>query len=97
MPTRRQRSLADPSLLSPRDEDDKQLFKAVVETPKGSRNKYAFDPHNRVFELKKILPAGMAFPYDFGLLPLRKVERKPGGTNVLSGLHSAEPSQSAPD
>ena len=44
----------------------------VIETPKGSRNKYAFDPDNRVFELKKVLPAGMAFPYDFGFLPSTK-------------------------
>jgi inorganic pyrophosphatase len=44
----------------------------VVETPKGSRNKYAFDPDNRVFELKKVLPAGMALPYDFGFLPSTK-------------------------
>lgn len=72
MPKKRQRSLADPSVLSPRDEDDKQLFQVVVETPKGSRNKYAFDPDNRVFELKKVLPAGMAFPYDFGFLPSTK-------------------------
>src|SRR5229473_1549007 len=69
MPKKHQRSLADPSVLSPRDEDDKQLFQVVVETPKGSRNKYAFDPDNRVFELKKLLPAGMAFPYDFGFVP----------------------------
>jgi len=34
MPEKRQRSLADPSLLSPRDEDDKKLFKVVVETPR---------------------------------------------------------------
>ena len=34
MPEKCQRSLADPSLLSPRDEDDKQLFKVVVETPR---------------------------------------------------------------
>jgi inorganic pyrophosphatase len=72
MPKKRKRSLADLSVLSPHDEDDKQLFKVVVETPKGSRNKYAFDPDNRVFELKKVLPAGMAFPYDFGFLPSTK-------------------------
>jgi inorganic pyrophosphatase len=41
----------------------------VIETPKGSRNKYAFDPKQRVFELKKVLPAGMTFPYDFGFIP----------------------------
>jgi inorganic pyrophosphatase len=65
MPKKHQRSLVDPSVLSPRDEDDKQPFQVVVETPKGSRNKYAFDPDNRAFELKKVLPAGMAFPYEF--------------------------------
>lgn len=66
------RSLADPSQLSPFDEEDKKLFRVVVETPKGSRNKYAFDPDNRVFELKKVLPAGMTFPYVFGFLPSTK-------------------------
>src|SRR5258708_38799123 len=72
MAKKRQLSLADPSVLSPRDEDDKQLFRVVVETPKGSRNKYAFDPDNRVFELKKVLPAGMAFPYHLRFLPSPK-------------------------
>src|SRR5260370_24168071 len=72
MPNKRYRSLADPSVLAPRDEDDKPLFQVVVEAPKGSRNKYAFDPDHRVFELKKVLPAGMAFPYDFGFLPSTK-------------------------
>ena len=41
----------------------------VIETPKGSRNKYAFDEKQNVFALKKVLPAGMAFPYDFGFVP----------------------------
>src|SRR5260370_27297860 len=72
MSKKRQRSLADPSVLSPRDKEDKQLFQVVIETPKGSSNKYACDPDHRVFELKKVLPAGMAFPYDFGFLPSTK-------------------------
>src|ERR1700739_290311 len=62
-------ALADPSRLQPRDEDDDDLIRVVVETPKGSRNKYAFDPGEKVFELKKVLPAGMDFPYDFGFVP----------------------------
>lgn len=62
-------SLADPTQLQPLDPDDKQLFTVVVETPKGSRNKYAFDATEKVFRLKKVLPAGMAFPYDFGFVP----------------------------
>jgi inorganic pyrophosphatase len=48
------------------DEDE---LTVVIETPKGSRNKYAFDPERGVFELKKVLPAGMSFPYDFGFVP----------------------------
>jgi inorganic pyrophosphatase len=44
-------------------------LQAIIETPKGSRNKYAFDPDQNVFALKKVLPAGMAFPYDFGFIP----------------------------
>ena len=62
-------SLADPSRLKPVDSDDKKLLRVVIETPKGSRNKFAFDPKHRVFELKKVLPAGMTFPYDFGFVP----------------------------
>ena len=62
-------SLADPSRLKPLDPDDRQMLRVVVETPKGSRNKFAFDPDEQLFELKKVLPAGMTFPYDFGFVP----------------------------
>ncbi len=62
-------ALADPALLSSVVADDKNLLRVVIETPKGSRNKYAFNAEDRVFELKKVLPAGMAFPYDFGFVP----------------------------
>ena len=61
--------LADPSRLKPVDEDNKQLLRVVIETPKGSRNKFAFDSQQHIFELKKVLPAGMTFPYDFGFVP----------------------------
>ena len=61
--------LADPSRLKPFDDDDKDLIQVIIETPKGSRNKYAFDPKKKIFKLKKVLPAGMAFPYDFGFVP----------------------------
>src|ERR1700739_3264828 len=66
--------LADPSRLKPFDADDKQLLRVVIETPKGSRNKFAFDPEEHIFELKKVLPAGMAFPYDFGFVPSTKAD-----------------------
>jgi len=61
--------LADPSRLRSFDTDDKQLLQVVIETPKGSRNKFAFNAKEHVFELKKVLPAGMTFPYDFGFVP----------------------------
>lgn len=66
--------LANPSRLRPFDSDDKQLLRVVIETPKGSRNKFAFDPKEQIFELKKVLPAGMAFPYDFGFVPSTEAE-----------------------
>jgi inorganic pyrophosphatase len=66
--------LADPSRLSPTDEKDNAIIQVIIETPKGSRNKYAFDPDERIFELKKVLPAGMAFPYDFGFVPSTRAE-----------------------
>lgn len=61
-------SLADPTRLKPTDKQD-GLWQVIIETPKGCRNKFAFDPEKRVFTLRAVLPAGMAFPYDFGFLP----------------------------
>lgn len=68
------KGLADPSRLDPLVPQDKQLLRVVIETPKGSRNKFAFNPHDHTFELKRVLPAGMAFPYDFGFVPSTKAE-----------------------
>ncbi|HEX4284895.1 MAG TPA: inorganic diphosphatase [Terracidiphilus sp.] len=62
------RSLADPTQLKPIDKQDGLLL-VIIETPKGSRNKFAFDAEQRVFTVKAVLPAGMSFPYDFGFLP----------------------------
>jgi inorganic pyrophosphatase len=67
--TKRGGALSDPSRLSPLDSDARSIIQVIIETPKGSRNKYAFDPEQRIFELMKVLPAGMAFPYDFGFIP----------------------------
>lgn len=61
------KSLVNPTTLKPTTDDD--LLQVVIETPAGSRNKFAFDPDQSVFALKKVLPAGMVFPYDFGFLP----------------------------
>src|ERR1700746_3996633 len=68
------KGLADPSCLDPLVPQDKQLLRVVIETPKGSRNKFAFNSDDHTFELKKVLPAGMAFPYDFGFVPCTKAD-----------------------
>jgi inorganic pyrophosphatase len=41
----------------------------IVETPKGSRSKYAYDPECGAYQLKFVLPQTMAFPVDFGFVP----------------------------
>lgn len=41
----------------------------IIETPKGSAEKYNYDAALKCFKLKKILPTGMVFPYDFGFIP----------------------------
>ncbi len=46
-----------------------KTLNVVIETPRGCRNKYAFDPKLGVFQLKKVLPRGAVFPFDFGFVP----------------------------
>ena len=54
--------------LPPRDPKT-GLVRVVVDTPRGSRNKYKFDTELAVFKLSRVLPAGMSFPFDFGSIP----------------------------
>lgn len=60
---------ADLTAIKPFKKKNREALRVIVETPKGSRHKYAFDPKHGVFVLKKVLPAGMYFPYDFGFVP----------------------------
>jgi inorganic pyrophosphatase len=60
--------LANPTQLPAFDPESEELT-VIIETPKGSRNKYAFDEEARIFDLMQVLPSGMAFPYDFGFVP----------------------------
>ena len=46
----------------------------VIETPKGSPNKLAFEPRYGTFVLKGVLPVGAAFPFDFGFVPSTRGE-----------------------
>jgi inorganic pyrophosphatase len=42
---------------------------AIIETPKGFRNKFDYDPDSNLFKLGGLLPEGMMFPFDFGFIP----------------------------
>ena len=54
--------------LKPFDRDSGHL-NVIIETPKGCRNKYAFDADLRAYTLKSVLPKGAVFPFDFGSIP----------------------------
>lgn len=54
--------------------NDKGDLNVIIETHKGSRNKYKFDEELGLFRLTKVLPFGMAFPYDFGFAPSTKCD-----------------------
>ena len=68
MAKKNSKSLIDPTRLDAIRKKD-GLLQVIIETPKGSRNKFSFDVDQEIFSLKKVLPAGMTFPYDFGFLP----------------------------
>ena len=57
--------------LTPFDEESGDL-NVIIETPKGSRNKYAYDEKLGLFVLKGVLAVGHSFPYDFGFIPNTK-------------------------
>lgn len=42
---------------------------AMIESPKGFNQKFDYDAEARRFKLSKILPAGLVFPFDFGMIP----------------------------
>jgi inorganic pyrophosphatase len=54
--------------LEPFDPETGDL-NAIIETPKGSRNKFKYDPDRSLFKLSGVLPAGAIFPFDFGYVP----------------------------
>ena len=56
------------SKLPPFDSERTNLH-VVIDTPKGSRNKFGWDEKRELFELKGVLPAGAVFPFDFGYIP----------------------------
>jgi inorganic pyrophosphatase len=52
----------------------KATYNVIIETSRGSRNKYSYDPEFQAMRLKKVLPEGHVFPFDFGFIPQTKGE-----------------------
>jgi inorganic pyrophosphatase len=61
--------MPDLSSLSPQLDPKKGTCRAIIETPKGCRNKFDYDPDSGLFMLAGLLPEGMMFPFDFGFIP----------------------------
>ena len=56
------------SHLQPFDRES-GFLNVIIETPKGSRNKFKFDEKHGLFMFDKAMPIGQSFPFDFGFLP----------------------------
>ncbi|MDP9112380.1 MAG: inorganic diphosphatase [Acidobacteriota bacterium] len=61
--------MADLTSLSLQLDNKTGICRAIIETPKGCRNKFDYDPKTGLFMLGGLLPEGMMFPFDFGFLP----------------------------
>lgn len=46
-----------------------RLLRVVVESPRGSRVKHEHDPAHGYFRINRPLPAGLAYPLDWGFVP----------------------------
>ncbi|MGE0398869.1 MAG: inorganic diphosphatase [Kofleriaceae bacterium] len=51
---------------------DGEDVNVIVETPAGSRTKYAWKPDREIFEARQVLPLGLSFPFDFGFIAKTK-------------------------
>jgi inorganic pyrophosphatase len=61
--------MADLTKLSNKLNAKKGICRAIIETPKGCRNKFDYDSESNLFMLGGLLPEGMMFPFDFGFIP----------------------------
>jgi inorganic pyrophosphatase len=60
--------------LPPPFKPDSDFVHAIIETPRNSGAKYAFEPTTGLFKLMKILAPGLSFPLNFGFIPHTRAE-----------------------
>lgn len=65
------------------------LVHVIVDTPRGSTQKYKYDPEFNGFRLSRMLPAGMHFPFDFGSIPSTAAADGDALDVVLMSAHSS--------
>ena len=61
--------MADISKVPHQLDRDKFQCRVIIETPRGSRIKFKFEPGSGLFEISKFLPKGFVFPFEFGFVP----------------------------
>ena len=44
-------------------------IEVIIETPKESRIKFKYNPRDKLYEIDRILPHGLRFPFNFGFVP----------------------------
>lgn len=62
-------SSTDPYSKIPSFDKETGDLNVIIDTPKGSRNKYELDKDLGLFKLSGVLPAGASFPFNFGFVP----------------------------
>jgi inorganic pyrophosphatase len=63
-----------PNLIKLPPLTDNGDVRVVIETPRGSRAKFNYDPELRIFTLAKSLLIGLTYPHDWGFVPSTKAE-----------------------
>lgn len=66
--------MQDISRLPHRLDKKTRECRAIIETPKGHRNKFKYDEKSGLFCLSNLLPQGFSFPFDFGFIPSTRAE-----------------------
>jgi inorganic pyrophosphatase len=61
--------MQDISRLPHRLDREKCECQAIIETPKGRRNKFKYETDSGLYTLSRVLPQGFIFPFDFGFIP----------------------------
>ncbi|MDB5117463.1 MAG: hypothetical protein JWQ79_2955 [Mucilaginibacter sp.] len=54
--------------------EQRKTINVMIESPRGNNYKLDYEPDTHSFRLNKILPAGLSFPFDFGMIPGTKGE-----------------------